>query len=82
MSNQELLSINTQLLVIEGASYPRPGIRDTKWSPDFIYTMLIIGNRQVGVSAHATQLGGGLSVTTDDLLEIAEQIILLYEIQP
>ena len=82
MSNQELLSINTQLLGIEGASYPRPGIRDTKWSPGFIYTMLIIGNRQVGVSAHATRLGGGLSVTTDDLLEIAEQIILLYEIQP
>ncbi len=82
MSNQELLSINTQLLVIEGASYPRPGIRDTKWSPGFIYTMLIIGNRQVGVSAHATQLGGELSVTSEDLLEIAEQIILLYEIQP
>ncbi len=81
MSNQELLSINTQLLVIEGASYPRPGIRDTTWSPGFIYTMLIIGNRQVGVSAHATKLGGELSVTSEDLLEIAEEIILIYELQ-
>ena len=85
VSDHELLEIRTSLFKPEATAvwYPPPGIRESDWKPNLIYVNLIIGNRFVGMHARVTNFDEDvLSLTTDDLFAIAEQIIVLYEIQP
>ncbi len=85
VSDYELLEIRSSLFKPEATAvwYPPPGIRESDWQPGLIYVNLIIGNRFVGMNARVTNLDEDvLSLTTDELFAIAEEIILLYEIQP
>ena len=85
VSDHELLEIRTSLFKPEATAvwYPPPGIRESDWKPQLIYVNLIIGNRFVGMHARVTNFDEDLlSLTTDDLFAIAEEIIVLYEIQP